>query len=118
VEFFVPGFDLFAPSRVFFLAAASALASPGLALAQGAVTGVMPDGPGKDETVAVCGPCHGPAITTRLSDTAWSRTWSMMTGHGMVPPSPEMKQIIMTYLRTYLSSEREPPATPAAAGTP
>jgi hypothetical protein len=74
----------------------------------------MPDGPGKEETIAICSPCHGAEMTSRRSDRAWDSIWSTMLGHGMPPQSPEMKLTVITYLKTYLSTQREPPPSPAA----
>jgi len=86
-----------------------------LAFAQNDPGSLMPEGPGRAETIAVCGGCHGSAMTSRRSDRVWDSLWSTMLAHGMERPSAEIKEIVMTYLKTYLSTEREPPAPQAAA---
>jgi hypothetical protein len=109
--------NLFSRSAVRFallVGAGLGLFAP-LAFAQNDPAGLMPEGPGKAETIAVCGGCHGAAMTSRRSDRLWDSLWSTMLGHGMQRPSPEVKEIVMTYLKTYLSTEREPPAAAPAA---
>ena len=71
--------------------------------------GDLPDGVGADETFYQCIACHSTAIIRqqRLSDARWDYLWTwMVEEQGMYEPDDEIKEEILTYLKTHFSSER------------
>jgi mono/diheme cytochrome c family protein len=55
------------------------------------VRSYLPDGPGKQTTERVCGPCHGPTMLgdRRRTGRAWSRTVENMIGRGAIATESE-----------------------------
>ncbi|TRW97357.1 cytochrome C-552 [Paracoccus sp. M683] len=71
--------------------------------------GGLPDGAGAEETFYQCTACHSTEIIKqqRITDLRWDELWSwMVEEQGMFEPDDETRQIILTYLKTNLSSER------------
>ena len=71
--------------------------------------GGLPDGEGVEETYYQCVACHSTEIIKqqRVTDQRWDELWIwMVEDQGMFEPDDETKQIILTYLKTHLSSER------------
>ena len=71
--------------------------------------GGLPDGEGVEETYYQCVACHSTEIIKqqRLTDQRWDELWIwMVEDQGMFEPDEETKEIILTYLKTNLSSQR------------
>ncbi len=71
--------------------------------------GGLPDGPGAEETYFQCVACHSTEIIKqqRVTDHRWDELWSwMVEAQGMIEPEPEVKELILGYLKTQFSSER------------
>lgn len=71
--------------------------------------GNLPDGPGAEDTYYQCVACHSTAIIRqqRLTDARWDYLWDwMVEKQGMTPAEPEVREAILTYLKTHFSSER------------
>ena len=68
-------------------------------LASHAATTVLPDGPGKQATVRVCGKCHAPelAVSVRQNRGAWEATISKMANMGMEATGDELS-VVLDYL--------------------
>jgi hypothetical protein len=69
----------------------------------------LPDGPGAEETYYQCIACHSTAIIRQqhLTDARWDYLWTwMIKEQGMYEPDDEIKEEILTYLKTHFSSER------------
>ncbi len=66
----------------------------------------LPDGPGKETTERVCGPCHGVMMLQdrRRNGAAWGRTVSNMIGRGASATEAEAREI-SGYLGTFLAPE-------------
>lgn len=64
----------------------------------------LPEGPGKQTTERVCGPCHGAIMLRdrRRNAAAWSRTVDNMIGRGAIA-TPEEANQVLEYLSTYLA---------------
>ena len=56
----------------------------------------LPDGPGKDVAVRVCGQCHEPqrAASVRLTREGWEGVLAKMTDLGMEASEDELKQLV------------------------
>src|SRR5947209_18996623 len=56
----------------------------------------LPDGPGKDVAVRVCGQCHEPqrAASVRLTRDGWEGVLAKMTDLGMEASEDELKQVL------------------------
>lgn len=70
--------------------------------------GGLPDAPGAEDTFYQCTACHSTEIIKqqRITDARWDDLWVwMVEKQGMVDADPETKDLIMTYLKTYFSSE-------------
>lgn len=72
------------------------LAAP---LASNAATTVLPEGPGKQATIRVCGKCHAPelAVSVRQNRGAWETTISKMANMGMEATGDELG-VVLDYL--------------------
>lgn len=71
--------------------------------------GNLPDGLGVEETFYQCVACHSTAIILQqqLTDARWDYLWTwMVEEQGMFEPDEEIRDEILTYLKTYFSSER------------
>jgi len=90
------GFCIFAVIGVLIVAPAAALAQ-------------LPDGPGKDELVKVCSPCHEPnrAAAFRLTREGWEATVSDMKWRGAKGTDEEFAAIV-EYLATNFLGEAAP----------
>lgn len=71
---------------------------------------VLPDGPGKDQMVKVCGVCHEPqrAASIRLTREGWESTIGDMIARG-AKGSDEDFQAILDYLSTNFLGEASRP---------
>lgn len=70
--------------------------------------GGLPDALGAEDTFYQCTACHSTEIIKqqRITDARWDDLWIwMVEKQGMVDADPETKDLIMTYLKTYFSSE-------------
>jgi competence protein ComEA len=70
----------------------------------------LPDGPGKDQMIRVCGPCHEPqrAASIRLTREGWEATIGDMIARG-AKATDEDFQAILDYLSTHFLGEAERP---------
>jgi competence protein ComEA len=70
----------------------------------------LPDGPGKDQMIKVCGPCHEPqrAASIRLTREGWEATIGGMIARG-AKGTDEDFQTILDYLSTHFLGEAERP---------
>jgi competence protein ComEA len=70
----------------------------------------LPDGPGKDETVRICGTCHTPdrAASVRLTRAGWQETITKMVGLGAKGTDQEL-ETVLTYLSTNFKGEARKP---------
>src|SRR5262245_19942534 len=68
--------------------------------------GQFPDGPGKDETVRLCGTCHEPqrAASVRLTRRGWQDAITRMSGLGMKASEGELAQVL-EYLSEHFKGE-------------
>jgi hypothetical protein len=69
-------------------------------------SGQLPDGPGKDEVVKVCGTCH-PATTAasvRLTPDGWQTKIADMVSRGAMATDEELAAIL-EYLATHFAGE-------------
>jgi competence protein ComEA len=76
----------------------------------GSASAALPDGPGKDVTVKVCGHCHSPEKATSLhqSSEAWENTVSKMANMGAQATDEEFNTIV-AYLSKNFGPEAPPP---------
>lgn len=70
----------------------------------------LPDGPGKDTVVKVCGFCHDPttAASVRLTRDGWQSTINDMVARGAKGTDEELNQIL-DYLSTHFLGEGDKP---------
>jgi competence protein ComEA len=70
----------------------------------------LPDGPGKDQMIKVCGPCHEPqrAASIRLTREGWDATIGDMIARGARGTDEEF-QAVLDYLSTHFLGEAERP---------
>ena len=70
------------------------------------VRSYLPDGPGKETTERVCGPCHGVLMLKdrRRNGAAWSRTVQNMIGRGASATDAEAREV-SGYLGMFLAPE-------------
>ncbi|PVH27287.1 cytochrome C-552 [Pararhodobacter oceanensis] len=71
--------------------------------------GNLPDAEGVEETFYQCVACHSTAIILQqsLTDARWDYLWTwMIEEQGMFEPEDEIRDEILTYLKTHFSSER------------
>lgn len=92
-------------------AARGAPALPGAAAAPAGdpELGMLPPGPGAEDTYYQCVACHSTAIIRqqRLTDARWDFLWDwMVEKQGMPEAEPEVREAILVYLKTHFSSER------------
>jgi len=69
----------------------------------------LPPGKGREETFYACVVCHGSAIIRQqgMSRDRWDQTLDWMTErHGMAPPEPDERALIVDYLATAFPSRR------------
>ena len=76
----------------------------------GSAKAALPDGPGKDVTIKVCGKCHSPEKATSLhqSPEDWEETVSKMANMGAQATDEEFNTIV-----AYLSKNFGPEAPPS-----
>jgi competence protein ComEA len=77
-----------------------------LAFAQG----TLPDGPGKEVTIKVCGQCHAADVvaSVRLTQEGWQETIASMVQQG-AKATDEESQTILNYLSTHFKGEAARP---------
>ena len=70
----------------------------------------LPDAPGKDETVRVCGSCHAVerALSVRLSREGWQDTIAKMVDLG-AKASDEERATVLNYLAEHFKGEAPRP---------
>lgn len=70
----------------------------------------LPDGPGKDVTIRVCGTCHEPqrSAALRLTREGWQEVMAKMMALGAKATEEEQKQIL-DYLSEHLKGEAARP---------
>jgi competence protein ComEA len=68
--------------------------------------GQLPDAPGKEETVRLCGACHEPqrAASVRLTREGWQETIAKMVGLGMKGSDEELAKVL-EYLSEHFKGE-------------
>jgi competence protein ComEA len=86
--------------------AAIAAATAYVAIAQAQ----LPEGPGKEETVKMCGTCHPAdrAASVRLTRVGWQETMTKMVGLGAKGTDQEL-EAVLTYLSTNFKGEGRKP---------
>src|SRR5262245_11740030 len=91
-------------NRLSTLATVVLLAAPAAAFAQ------LPDGPGKDAVIKVCGACHQPerAASVRLTREGWDDVLGDMIKRGAKASDEELAQIL-DYLSTHFLGEAPRP---------
>jgi competence protein ComEA len=74
------------------------------------VFGQLPDGPGKDAVLKVCGVCHDPstAAAVRLTRDGWQSTINDMVSRGAKGTDEELSQIL-DYFSTHFLGEGDKP---------
>jgi len=79
-------------------------------LASSAVAGQLPDGPGKQETVRLCGACHEAerAAALRLTREGWQDTVARMVDLGMKGTDDEIGKVV-DYLAEHFKGEAPRP---------
>src|SRR6188508_1437113 len=70
----------------------------------------LPDGPGKELVVRVCGPCHEPrrAASVRLTREGWSAVVEDMVRRGAKGSDEEMNQIVEYLVANFLGDAPRP----------
>jgi competence protein ComEA len=70
----------------------------------------LPDGPGKEETMRVCGTCHPAdrAASVRLTRAGWQETIGKMVGLGAKASDQDL-ETVLTYLSTNFKGEARKP---------
>jgi hypothetical protein len=93
------------------LLAVSVVALAGICAA--AAQDTLPPGEGMEETVKVCGGCHGVGSfrNIRRSAAMWEVTINNMIGFGMTINGTEF-DTVLTYLDTYMGLAPPPPPAP------
>lgn len=88
------------------LIAACCLALGVVAAAPARAASALPDGPGKQLTVQICGKCHSPEQAASLHQTrrAWEATISKMVGMGAQGTDDQLNEIL-----DYLANNFPPP---------
>jgi competence protein ComEA len=76
----------------------------------GMAQGQLPEGPGRAETVRICGTCHTPdrAASVRLTRAGWQETIGKMVGLGAKGTDQEL-ETVLTYLSTNFKGEARKP---------
>jgi competence protein ComEA len=82
----------------------------GLVVAPALVSAQLPDGPGKDIVVRVCGACHQPerAASVRLTRDGWNEVLADMLKRGAKASDEDMTQLL-DYLSTHFLGEAPRP---------
>ena len=90
----------FSPHVIHISLAAAMLVAGAPAFAQ------LPDGPGRDEVVKVCGTCHPPttAASVRLTRDGWQTKIAEMVARGAMATDDELAAIL-DYLATHFLGE-------------
>jgi competence protein ComEA len=72
--------------------------------------GQLPDGPGKETVIKVCGFCHDPttAAAVRLTREGWQATISDMVSRGAKATDEELSQVL-DYLSAHFLGEGDKP---------
>lgn len=85
------------------------VAAAAVALGAVPVRAQLPDGPGKDELIKVCAPCHEPhrAAAFRLTREGWDATVTDMRWRGAKGTDEEFAAIV-EYLSTHFLGEAAP----------
>jgi competence protein ComEA len=107
---------LFAMACGFFFALAASALAPAFAHTEaetsfgGAGQSPLPDAPGKELTVKVCGQCHGGEIVAsiRLTHEGWQETIANMVQLGAKATDAE-QAIILDYVATHFAGEARRP---------
>jgi competence protein ComEA len=83
-------------SAIRYLAAAGAAAGLVSSFAATRVSAQLPDGPGKDATITVCGTCHEPvrAAALRLTREGWEQTIADMQWRGAKGTDEEFAAVL------------------------
>jgi competence protein ComEA len=70
----------------------------------------LPDGPGKAETMRLCGTCHPAdrAASVRLTRAGWQDTMGKMVSLGLKAPDADL-ETVLTYLSTNFKGEARKP---------
>lgn len=89
------------PTRAYFIASIVGMMAVGVP-----VHGQLPDAPGKEETVRLCGACHEPqrAASVRLTREGWQDTIAKMVGLGMKGSDEELAKVL-EYLSEHFKGE-------------
>jgi competence protein ComEA len=76
----------------------------------GSAQGQLPDGPGKEETIRICGTCHPTdrAASVRLTRAGWQDTIGRMVSLGAKGTDEEL-ETVLTYLSTNFKGEGRKP---------
>lgn len=101
------------PAGIFYLGALLSMTSAALYAQTPAAT--LPDGPGKQTTIEVCGKCHSPerVVALHQSRRAWQSTISQMVSMGANASDDQLNAIL-----DYLSKNYPPmPPTPVNINT-
>jgi competence protein ComEA len=99
--------------RVFYVAVVCALllrVSAGSSSPILAAQSVLPDAPGRDVTVKVCGSCHGPetVASVRLAPEGWREVIARMVAAGAQGSDQELATVF-NYVSTQFPAEAQPP---------
>ncbi len=96
-----------------------------LAILPASLAAVLPDGPGKAETVRLCGKCHSldQAVSLRLSQAGWTESISKMVNLGAQGSESELNAVLQYLVKHYgaagpaadspTTNPANPTATPA-----
>ena len=89
------------PARAYLVSFIAGMMTVGVA-----AHGQLPDAPGKDETVRLCGTCHEPqrAASVRLTREGWQETITKMVGLGMKGSDEELAKVL-EYLSEHFKGE-------------
>src|SRR6187549_4162197 len=81
---------------------------------------VLPDGPGKAETVKLCGKCHSldQAVSVRQGQTEWTETISKMVNLGAQGSEEDFNSVLPYLVKFYGPANGATGATAVVAGTP
>lgn len=89
------------PARAYFVSFIAGMMTVGVA-----AHGQLPDAPGKDETIRLCGTCHEPqrAASVRLTREGWQETITKMVGLGMKGSDEDLAKVL-EYLSEHFKGE-------------
>jgi quinoprotein glucose dehydrogenase len=82
-----------------------------------AVAATLPEGPGKAETLKLCGKCHSldQAVSLRQAQPGWEETVAKMVNLGSQGTEPELATVVRYLVRFYGSATPDSTATPSGA---